>query len=283
MHGEDHAAFAPGVTHALALDPEGRVWRGTETGTLDYFEGERWQRVVGEPGQPAGGVPVRALTFAPDGSLWVGYGSVAVLAEDVLVARRAPDGIWTAYAPAQVLGPSHDAAFVTALAVDAAGHLWAAGDGAGYFDGEAWTWFPIADRVFDLVIVPVGDLDGVVAEDVWVGTSDGVQRYVDGVWQPLESHGPALGLAVDSVQYVWAANGDSISRYRPDGGLDRWFVRGDGLPISLDRREDGFSLIYIGAADTVWLVNQDVTRMLRGTWPGGKAIAPTPTPTCDCL
>ncbi len=84
---------------------------------------------------------------------------------------------------------------------------------------------------------------------VWAAGAWGVQRYVDGKWQPPDGHqldGPAFAVAL-ADDIVWVAGWDGL--YRIDGGK---LVRAalEGEPLGLVRMSAG--RLFVGGPGGIW-------------------------------
>src|SRR4029077_4999404 len=110
----------PGVVWALAQDADGYLWVGNDAG-LFRFDGERFVSWNPLSSTAVPSAAVRSLTFARDGSLWIGFGGnagVGHLVNGRLRQSAAPDG----------LGPG--AAVV--LLEDRDGGIWVGSNGGLY-------------------------------------------------------------------------------------------------------------------------------------------------------
>jgi ligand-binding sensor domain-containing protein len=186
---------------------------------------------------------VRSLAFAPDGSLWAGTESGAVLwdlATDTHVRYSTADGL-----------ASDD---VTDLAFAPDGTLWvAARGGVGHFDGTLWTAYTEADGLISNIVYAVTTApDG----SVWVGTQGGAGHFDGSTWT---AYTVADGLAGNVVWYVatdpdgdvwFSTHAGGVSRYDP--GRDTWTTYGaaDGLPLPNARfltiAPDGAPWLHVG-------------------------------------
>jgi signal transduction histidine kinase/ligand-binding sensor domain-containing protein len=238
---------------ALAEDPSGAIWIGTEGG-LARFADDRFQRFTTADGLPSDFVT--AFAVGVDGTLYVGTrAGVAVRREGrfVSTAIREP---------------------VVALAVDRAG----------------WVWAATADRVLRLdrgghvesfpAVNPTAlavDLD----DNVWVTNSR--QVFVGGkpVSHDNEPTGFATSILVDREGSVWLSirEGEIVQLKAP---RVRNFGPGDGLSGTV-----AFSLTKAGDGTVIVATNGGVSRYAGGAWrpwlsggaPRSMAWGPEKTPT----
>lgn len=129
---------------ALAISPQQTAWAGTEVGVAIGEDGE-WS-VIQQHGGP--GADITAITFAPDGSTWVGSANG--------VTRYLGD-VETRYTTAEGL-PSN---MVTSIAVGTDGVVWVGTDaGLARLDEAGWTT-PVQAPITALAPGPDGQ--------IWVG------------------------------------------------------------------------------------------------------------------
>ena len=206
---------------ALAQDPTGYLWIGTQAG-LARFDGVRFTTFTpeNEPGLP--GIWIHALHPARDGRLWVGtYKGVAVY-----------DGRRFSVVPAvdPARWPGIDA---HAFAEDDRGRLWVAAS-EGVFALKQ-------DRLHPLPQAPVPATALVWRPDgLWVGTRGRVlRRSRDGRWDAFPLPDAAAAAAVHRLHAaqgrLWAATATGLYALTPDG---RWSEFADaaalrGAPVEL--------------------------------------------------
>ncbi len=225
--------------HALVAAGE-VVYAATDEG-IARFDGAapdgRWQMVSD--------APARDLAIAPDGALWTNDGTAVTLvggdmgsalplpttvrglaATDAAVWLATPDGVlrydgnWTVFTTGDGL-PTSD---VTAVAVGADGHVWAATSGSAngidivQFDGRRWQPHPNRDAaaeqlaeatVYRVLATPDGD--------IWLGTLAGVERYHDGRWSVYATDSGLPDNFISALAYaqgqVWAGTPRGLARF----------------------------------------------------------------------
>lgn len=275
-----------GEVTAIAVLPSGEVWAGTPAG-LARFDGAGWQVV-----DPAA---VDYLVADESGALWavVGGRDLARLEGDTLVRLAAlpgslavrglavgqgdawlatADGVahydgnaWTVTTTADGL-PSDD---VTAVAVDAAGAVWAATSGDEQqadivtFNGEVWTPHPardataevlLSDIVRDVLTTPDGDL--------WLATPAGVNRYRDGRWTAYTMDDGLPGRDVRRLAWaydaLWAATDTGLGRFQEGS----WSAFGT---VTHGRVGDGVHDLAVAPDGRLWV-------SLDPGWPDGLRV-----------
>jgi ligand-binding sensor domain-containing protein/signal transduction histidine kinase len=214
--------------NALAPDPEGGIWAGTDGGLyhLDRTTGGcRLRRVdIGMPNRVWEDTFVNALLSEKDGTLWVGTGSG--------LYRQLPDG------RCRHLGIDMPRPYVVSLLKDRQGTLWA-GTRTGLCRVP-----PSGSTKFNDVCVSVPDFRGQVIEgllesrsgEIWVATSDklGVYRSTGGqphlesftIGKQLPGHGPITTLGEDPSGNVWVG---AHGAERIAAGGFRTYTQEDGL------------------------------------------------------
>ena len=110
----------PGVVWALAQDADGYLWVGNDAG-LFRFDGERFVAWSALSSTSVPSAPVRSLSVARDGSLWVGFGGTGGVGHLV-------NGRLRQYTEADGLGPGA----VVVLIEDREGRMWA-GSNSGLY------------------------------------------------------------------------------------------------------------------------------------------------------
>ncbi|MGE5460806.1 MAG: hypothetical protein ACM3WR_09300 [Solirubrobacterales bacterium] len=176
-HFEDFVEF-------VAVSPlDGSVWMTScgcghtffPEGTISRFDGERWTTWVMDDvlgrfaeSSPAGSYVPRAITFAPDGSLWV-MTHLGDATESGVGALLRTDGQgWSAYELPARLATDWEGA----LAVDTNGRLWAARSGGRTlysFNGTSWTQDDLGEGIQALAVAPDGAL--------WLAVEGSLVRY----------------------------------------------------------------------------------------------------------
>jgi signal transduction histidine kinase/ligand-binding sensor domain-containing protein/CheY-like chemotaxis protein len=159
---------------AEARDSRGRLWVGTQFG-LDYAE-EKDGQLTWRHQPLSGGLEIRALAAAPDGTLWVGANRAGLRQFDPRT------GAVSSFGPEQ--GLTNDSPLN--LMVDRGGRIWAA-TRAGLFRSR----LPAPGGVtrFERMLPPGSQTNEgflMVFEDshgrVWACGDNGLARYSDGEW-----------------------------------------------------------------------------------------------------
>ncbi|MGE4072652.1 MAG: two-component regulator propeller domain-containing protein [Lysobacterales bacterium] len=175
---------------ALVQDRRGFIWIGTPNGLI-RFDGYRFVRYARDPDDPEsiGGVFIRALLVASDGSLWVGTDADGVSVMDPASGRFRR----YRHDPSDSGSLAHDQ--VRALAEDRHGQIWL-GTRAGLdrFDPARGVFEHYAqvhgqsatasdDRIFALLVDQAGDL--------WIGSWNGlsVRREKSGAYLRVGADG----------------------------------------------------------------------------------------------
>ncbi len=211
------ANSGPGLYHdgvvALAIDPQGRVWAGTEDTVSVLAPEGRWTNY--ETNSGLGNDTVTDVTIDSQGQVWV-------VTDSKEVRMLTPDGGWMTYTTSAELG-NHS---VTALAVDPQGRVWVGtwrgGLSALIPNGSTYTIANsgLADSdIWSLVIDSQGR--------VWAGTGGGLSVLApDGRWTTYTSANSGLAgngvraLTIDSQGQMWMiTDNNEISMLAPDG---RW-------------------------------------------------------------
>ncbi|MFN7980704.1 MAG: two-component regulator propeller domain-containing protein [Vicinamibacterales bacterium] len=187
-----------GPVFALAQDPNGFLWLGTDSG-LVRFDGVRFSSWEALGGQPLPRLPIRALHITQLGTLWVGFGGTGGLAR---IDNRVVTPLVTPGSP-DFAGP------VNALS-EGAGSLWvSATTGLLRLTNEKWERVGAGDGISTDGPV-TGYVDGTGA--LWVSASNGLFRRPSadaGAFQLIEpTTDPLRTLAFSEDQNgrVWAAD-----------------------------------------------------------------------------
>ena len=190
---------------ALVQDRRGFIWIGTPNGLI-RFDGYRFVRYARDPDNPEsiGGVFIRALLVASDGSLWVGTDADGVSVMDPASGRFRR----YRHDPADSGSLAHDQ--VRALAEDRHGQIWLgtrAGlerfdPARGVFEHHTRVHGPGStandDRIFALLVDRAGDL--------WIGSWNGlsVRRETSGAFERVGADGgPGSALAGQLIMSLY--------------------------------------------------------------------------------
>jgi len=217
-----------GPVWAFAQDANGFLWIGTDS-ALVRFDGVRFISWEGLGGQPLPRLPVRALYFAPAGTLWVGFGGSGGLA-------RIDNRTVTTYVSAEV---ADSMGVVTGIVEDKSGTIWvSSATGLQRRTERGWERLGAKEGLPDegAVIAFIDQSDA-----LWVSTMDGLfrrPRAGNGMFERIEpSYDPTrpLALSQDSNGRVWAT--DSLVGFRAlgDGPTLRGADAGRGYRLLHDR------------------------------------------------
>ncbi len=210
----------PGVIWAIAQDPAGYLWLGTDAGAF-VFDGVRfvhWQ-------SPAGGAAlpdhaVRAVSISKDGSIWFGFDEPGGIS-------RIRDGQVRNFGATDGLGPGA----VTALFEDPQGHMWA-GTRDELYQFSNGTWNASGSGLPSAVMYEIR-VDG--EGRFLVGTAVGlfVRAAGESTFHPLgTSPNPVRGIAEGPTGDVWVA--DSVTAVR----------KLHGAPVPIGEKGNGSRLLY---------------------------------------
>ncbi len=203
--------------NALAEDPEGGLWIGTDGGGISHFQDGVFTAYTSRDGLAHD--KVSALLVGGDGSLWIGTegGGLSQLKDGRFVSFSSRDGL------------PHD--FIWALAEDHHGDLWiGTAGGLARLAGGHFSTYLEEDGLGDSQVTALSeDRHG----NLWIGTAVGtLTRYADGTFTPLIREDPSdrdvTVLHEDRDGTLWiGSHGDGLSRLR-DGELTS-YGEDDGL------------------------------------------------------
>ncbi|WP_170288186.1 EAL domain-containing protein [Marilutibacter maris] len=218
--------LAQATVQALAEDPQGFIWVGTQGG-LHRYDGNRYQLFRHDPRDPAS-LPdssVTALAVADMHSLWIGSNSEYVARLDLT------SGQVQRFRPAPEATRAHRQ--VRAL-LPRSGQLWI-GTGAGLERLEPTTGKRTPVLMFDPGALGQNGRQALVSDlsgSVWYATPIGLFRIPPGgSAQRVGTAQPALALAVDHAGRVLVGRSDGLYRLGDDGDtLQRlWPADADAL------------------------------------------------------
>lgn len=151
--------LAENYQSALVIAPDGKVWVGSRTGYLSFFDGDGWKTLDRKAGDT-----ITGLAMTADGVLWTGTNRG--------VYRF--DGLnWKTYTTQDGILDN----YIQAIATASAGGVWVGMmGGVSYFDGSGWK-----SRRF-----PTGTLITAIAEapdqTLWFGSNNGLAHYDGQTW-----------------------------------------------------------------------------------------------------
>jgi len=199
-NAEQGMAAGP-LTH-LALDAAGRVYYTTAGNGYSALDGDTWRRFA-RAGEAVRGNAIGAATVDTAGALWV--------ATEAGVQRV--EGVDRA--PTLVSASGIDPATVRVLFADSSGLIWAGGEGAASFDGQAWT-------VYTTTAGLAGETVQAIAEDsrgrIWLGTDRGISIWNGATFFNLTAD---TGLPSADIRCLLAAE-DAMWIGSAGGGLYRF-------------------------------------------------------------
>ena len=258
---------------AIAVDPEGRVWAGTQQGVFRLGKGETaWVRVSNE----ADAGPVFDLCVDHAGTVWVGAwdglyragasglekipaigAPIAALCEtNDGMAAIGPDGIWRGRNNAFTQSPLPCAQGIRGALSDAGGGLWIATENGLFFNGEPSRLYQSEEDILS------ADARGIARSAdgaIWVAGIGGITVYRDG--QRLGQfttrdglptvHLRCVSCAPDGVMWVGTTLG--VARHR---GADFSLPEGRAWSLRHGRRwllDDDVRDIAFDSDGTAWI------------------------------
>lgn len=186
------------------------IWIGSHGGLIQMnrFTGERtmYNSASGLPG-----LSVNDILFDIDGKLWAAVWEGGIASFD--------SESWTVFNPENGSFPSE---YVWCLHIDKQGVLWAGTSIAGLcrYNGHSWESIPI--EINDENVLYISDIIDCPTGGLWLGTSDGLIRYDDGICEVFSTENMQLPcnrinmLAYDQSNRLWIALGHPCNL---DGGL----------------------------------------------------------------
>ena len=204
-----------GPVYAMVQDHDGYLWLGTTNGIV-RFDGARFTRWEAIYSTPLPRADVRALSFARDGTLWVGFDRV----EGAVTVGAIRDGKLISTSKGT---PPREA--VTSVVEDHAGSVWAVSDGVLY-RLRLGNWEVIRNGSLAHEVVSVReDSRG----SLWIGTRQGVFRTRDGESFDLVAEGIARETSESADGALWMTDpAHGVRRHgahAPLTGIDGWGTR----------------------------------------------------------
>ena len=245
--GRIHFGLAEGFPHdwirCIWEDKEGTLWVGAGNGGLVAVRRGRVSMVV-PPDHFEGRVPLSTAAGA-DGSVWVtteGAGLYQYL-----------NGRWNHYGLSSGLAN----VFVWCVTVDRQGQVWAGTWGNGMFISQGNGFVP--PRGLETNHSPMAALFQARDGAMWIGTADGLVRWLDG---KVEKYGQKEGLQVPDVRAIGQTLDGTLWFGMMGGGLGslkngemRVFTRADGLS------SDFVQCLHVDTDGALWI----------GTYGGGMS------------
>jgi signal transduction histidine kinase/CheY-like chemotaxis protein/ligand-binding sensor domain-containing protein/HPt (histidine-containing phosphotransfer) domain-containing protein len=254
------------TVHSLELDPQGRLWVGTQEGVA-VRTGRGWRPFPLPPGATT--QFVRVLLHTTDGSLWIGTEGAGLW--------RFRDGAWTHFDKDHQLASNRINCLLEVTDDEGERVLWTgtAGGGAAFFRRGAWTQVGKAAGLpgdwiwkFRATRQPGGALR------LWAATSGGLGYLEKGRWTTLGTPNglPASGFndvleltAPDGAKEIWASCWGLGLAHWAQG---RWTLVGskEGFPglhptsLAATTSPSGETTLWAGTADA------GLAYLARGAW-----------------
>jgi signal transduction histidine kinase/ligand-binding sensor domain-containing protein len=238
---------------SLLQDPRGGLWVGIDTG-LFHFDRGKFTPVI----RPDGSNVVFAMTRGADGSSWVVSSGPA--ASKLIQIHDGHLKLWHAFPPGEA---------VRALATDAHGRIWIAGDKLGYLEKSRETTLTGSEPNYGSARNIAVDGD----EFVWFGAAKGLIGYRDGKMRTMtvENGLPCERintLIVDNHRSLWLYAQCGLIRIN-HGELENWWRHPDAHVTmtvfdALDGFQGGSSSFRPAATKSsdgrLWFVNYSVVQ-----------------------
>jgi diguanylate cyclase (GGDEF)-like protein/PAS domain S-box-containing protein len=256
---EDPGSLPDSLTTALAEDGGGRLWVGSNGGSVAWFDAAAGRFVaLPAPAGPRG--PVGALLGAPDGGVWI--------ASSRGIERVAADGTH-----ADVLLYPRDngpAAETSGIARDAEGRIWVSGS-RGVFRIDAAG--RRADRIAAAQLAAAQSVQVDASGRVWVGNADGLWRIgaddsANRAWAAPDAGHPVRAIAQAPDGRLWLATyGRGLVAFDPTTGASEILRRDAALAGGLP--EDWLRSLLVDRSGLLW-VGGDVFGVARFDPTGAK-------------
>lgn len=221
---------------AIAQDRRGRLWLGTDEGLFFARDARTPETIDGWLSSQPGGLVneyIRAMTFANDGSLWLGT---------LAGVSRYDEETWQVIRDEAVLGQR-----INAILMNNEGHIWAGSERNGLLWWDRRTWRRIAadaglpdNRITALYQDTQGRL--------WIGAGTGIGfRTTDG---KLKFFGVASGIAGLPV-YAIAQDAAGAVLFGTQGGASRYDEQAGFQPVAglVGRRVNA---VHRSSDGTIW-------------------------------
>jgi signal transduction histidine kinase/ligand-binding sensor domain-containing protein len=234
---------------SLVADGKGGFWLGGETALVHWHDGT--SETYSIKAAKAGGSEIRNLALAPDGTLWVGLGSVG----PGLGLMSFKDGELKSFVTPAFDGSGLE---IGTLLFDRDGNLWVGTVGKGLFRIHG----NVVDH-YDHTNGLSGDSVWALFEDregmVWTGTTSGIDNFRD---PAIATFAPSEGLPKDLVAgilasrdgSIWVANSGSLDHI-VNGSVSS-IRTGKGLPGEqvAAMLEDHAGNLWVGVDDRLYLL-----------------------------
>ena len=242
---------------SLVADGKGGFWLGGGTALVHWHDGT--SEVYPIRASKAGVTEVRNLTLAPDGTLWVGLGSVGP-GQGLMTLQN---GELKSFVTPALDGSSLE---IGTLLFDRDGNLWVGTVGKGLFRLHG----NVVDH-YDHTNGMSGDSVWALFEDregmLWAGTTSGIDNFRD---PAIATFSPSEGLPKDLVAgilasrdgSIWVANSGSLDHIV--NGRVSSIRTGKGLPGEqvTAMLEDHAGNLWVGVDDGLYLLNNGTFRRI---------------------
>lgn len=218
---------------SLWQDREGNLWSGTGAGLVMVHPGN--VETISPPDEWQGRA-VLSVCADTNNVLWIGTEGAGLY--------RFQNSVWTNFNTAQGLRNS----YIWSLAVDRAGHLCAGSWGGGLFQQESNT-FDFAPGMEKITPPMPALLAG--PDDLWIGTTEGLLHYQNGVATWFSSvgqkfSGDVRAIARDIKGNIWVGTaGNGLACLQDQS--ERQFKKSDGLS------SDFIECLHFASDGTLWI------------------------------
>ncbi|MGB8260249.1 MAG: two-component regulator propeller domain-containing protein [Terracidiphilus sp.] len=237
------------AVNSLVADGKGGFWLGGETALVHWHAGTSETYPI--EAAKAGGIEIRNLTLGPDGTLWVGSGSVGP-GQGLMTFKN---GKLKSFVTSAFDGSGLE---IGTLLFDRDRNLWVGTVGKGLFriHGNVVDHYDHTNGLSgDSVWALFEDREGIV----WAGTTSGIDNFRD---PAIATFSPSEGLAKDLVAgilasgdgSIWAANSGSLDHI-VNGSVSS-IRTGKGLPGEqvAAMLEDRAGNLWVGVDEGLYLL-----------------------------
>lgn len=228
-------------------DAQGTLWFASQGSGITIYKDKSFQQIEARDGK----IPksIRSILLEADGSVWIGANN---------------EGLYQLSADRKLTRINHEklnTINILDIAKDSKGVLWLATDGNGVvaYDGESFRNYTEADGLMSNTIntIAIGH-----ADDVYVGTSDGLNILSDGAIRAADflQNIPVNDLLVDAHDTKWIATENGLARINGTTGIEEFANRKNGFPYTR------LNAIHRDAEGSLWIsTGRDGLLQLRET------------------